>query len=603
MIQFHDWEIAAKGDFAHQFDNLSRTLLVSGDLPDGWEWSMLVQVGEAMDILHLEPMEGGVGLVLTADQLSKAGYYQMQLRGRKGEMVRHTNMIHLRVPKSLTGDGRWPTLPSEFSQAEARISELNSHPPVPGEGFWMVWNPETDRYEASEFPLTKQVNADWNQNDPTQPDYVKNRTHYEETKATDVFPATTLTVGETKDEVLLPDCPAFAAGETYVVTWNGTEYKTICFSADAGGTNLLVLGNHVAFGGADTGEPFLILQPEGSNETAAMCDSGATITVSIRQEKTTTVQISTKFLPASVPWVEESGGPVEVLPERQPAYNEADQVFYLEDPSVPALVVGETYTVRWNGTDYDCTAMDGGDLGEAGTFALGNIDALMGTGDSGEPFVIMVMPGLALMAMAMDGSTTLTLSIYQGGSATVNKLDNRCLDLAWLPTTKEELKEVYPETTMTFTYGGSQFFQAYEIPIELVVGNWYVVRFEETEYTCEAKVIGDNSVSIYYIGNLALSYPNEPELAPNTGEPFVYFVQDVGGDGNGARFYIEGEFTGDEYTAERTIAVYAVVQVPNKLPAEFLPQAAPVADVTAAPTAEDFNALLASLRAAGYLAQ
>jgi len=207
---------------------------------------------------------------------------------------------------------------------------------------------------------------------------------------------------------------------------------------------------------------------------------------------------------------------------------------------------------------------------------LGN-QVFYGESDTGEPFALMfidpsmiAMIGASFTAMALDGSAQAVVSVF-GEGAKVNKLDNRCLDLAWLPTTKEELKEVYPETTMTFTYGGSQFFQAHEIPIELVVGNQYIVTFEGTEYPCEAKVIGDESVSIYYIGNIALNYPNEPDLAPNTGEPFVYSVQDVGGDDNGARFYIEGEFTGDEYTAERTIAVYAVVQVPNKLPAEFLP--------------------------------
>lgn len=41
----------------------------------------------------------------------------------------------------------------------------------------------------------------------------------------------------------------------------------------------------------------------------------------------------------------------------------------------------------------------------------------------------------------------------------------------------------------------------------------------------------------------------------------------------------------------------------NVLSRELLPKASAVADVTAAPTAENFNALLASLRAAGYLSE
>ncbi|MFR8230587.1 MAG: hypothetical protein ACLVAH_11685 [Anaeromassilibacillus sp.] len=30
---------------AHQHDNGSATLTVSGDIPDGWDWDMLVQAG------------------------------------------------------------------------------------------------------------------------------------------------------------------------------------------------------------------------------------------------------------------------------------------------------------------------------------------------------------------------------------------------------------------------------------------------------------------------------------------------------------------------------------------------------------------------------
>lgn len=156
MILFNDWEITAKGTVARQFDNLSRELVVSGDLPEGWEWSMLVQVGEAMDILALGPMGEGVGVVLTADQLSLSGYYQVQLRGHRGNVVRHTNVLPVYVPESLSGDGQWPTVPSEFFQIETRIRELNSHPPVPGYGgYWMIWNPDTDRYENSQFPLSE----------------------------------------------------------------------------------------------------------------------------------------------------------------------------------------------------------------------------------------------------------------------------------------------------------------------------------------------------------------------------------------------------------------------------------------------------------------
>ena len=47
MIRFNNWTIQADGEIiARQFDNLTRTLTVAGDIPAGWDWDMLVQVGD-----------------------------------------------------------------------------------------------------------------------------------------------------------------------------------------------------------------------------------------------------------------------------------------------------------------------------------------------------------------------------------------------------------------------------------------------------------------------------------------------------------------------------------------------------------------------------
>lgn len=155
MIEFKNWTLKADHEvLARQYDNLSRTLLVCGELPEGYSWAMLVKVGEAMDVIALSTMEGGVGVVLTADQLSLSGYYRMQLRGTKGEEVRHTDVITVFIPASLSGDGQWPEIPSEFTQLEQKLEELNRHPSIPGDnGYWMIWDADKDAYVGSEFPL------------------------------------------------------------------------------------------------------------------------------------------------------------------------------------------------------------------------------------------------------------------------------------------------------------------------------------------------------------------------------------------------------------------------------------------------------------------
>lgn len=155
MLIFSDWIIKTDGDLiARQYDNLTRELLVMGTLPEGWSWELLVQAGGSVNVISLSPRKGGVGVTLTAEMLTKAGLYALQLRGGRGEEVRHTNVIQVVVPTSLVGDATWPELPSEFSQAEANIRALNAHPPYAGSnGYWMIWDLETGGYVESQLPL------------------------------------------------------------------------------------------------------------------------------------------------------------------------------------------------------------------------------------------------------------------------------------------------------------------------------------------------------------------------------------------------------------------------------------------------------------------
>lgn len=156
MIQFSNWTISALcGEvIARQYDNLSASLIVVGDLPDGWEWAMLVECQGNLNIIPLSPVEGGVGVTLTDDMLSLPGYYTMQLRGMQGDVVRHTNQIQVFIPESLSGDAQWPEVPSEFTEIEQNIIAINNNPPKPSvNGYWMIYNPETGEYEESDIPL------------------------------------------------------------------------------------------------------------------------------------------------------------------------------------------------------------------------------------------------------------------------------------------------------------------------------------------------------------------------------------------------------------------------------------------------------------------
>lgn len=146
VFVFDDWYLYKPiGTIAQQYDHLSRTLLVVGDLPEGYIWHILIQKGENLNIVLMEPVEDESGIALAvSEELSngepsnvkmigaiiergyvhEAGKYSIQLRGTKDDEVRHTNLVSVRIPRSLSGDEQWPEVPSEFAQIEDRINGI-----------------------------------------------------------------------------------------------------------------------------------------------------------------------------------------------------------------------------------------------------------------------------------------------------------------------------------------------------------------------------------------------------------------------------------------------------------------------------------------------
>lgn len=155
MIRFDNWNIDTQGEIiARQHDNLTRRLEIEGEIPQGWSWSLLTQAGQELNIITLEETGQGIGIALTQEMLSRAGYWRIQLRGTQGELVRHTNVLTVYIPASLSGDGQWPQLPSEFSQAEQRLRALNDNPPKPGaNGTWLCYDPDQGTYVSTDIPL------------------------------------------------------------------------------------------------------------------------------------------------------------------------------------------------------------------------------------------------------------------------------------------------------------------------------------------------------------------------------------------------------------------------------------------------------------------
>lgn len=154
MITFNNWVISNSGLIAYQFDNLSAYLEITGDIPTGWTWNLYLQSGANLNIVSLTETENGIGIELTAEMLALSGYYYIQLQGTQGDVVKHTNIIQVYIPRSLSGNVQWPTVPSEFTQVEQRIQTLNSNPPYPGDdGYWMIYDIDIGAYIQSSLPL------------------------------------------------------------------------------------------------------------------------------------------------------------------------------------------------------------------------------------------------------------------------------------------------------------------------------------------------------------------------------------------------------------------------------------------------------------------
>ena len=143
-----------------------------------------------------------------------------------------------------------------------------------------------------------QARADWNQNDSTATDYVKNRPFYTgDPLETVIVEESTVPFADVggiyKSSIESTFVPT--VGETYKISWDGTVYE--CTGADFDGHP--ILGNlYITGDGSDTGEPFVIAS-EDVGLVISTADTSASHTFSISWMVAPVVKIDPKYLPAS----------------------------------------------------------------------------------------------------------------------------------------------------------------------------------------------------------------------------------------------------------------------------------------------------------------
>ena len=148
-----------------------------------------------------------------------------------------------------------------------------------------------------------QVQADWNQNDETAKDYVKNRPFYTgDSVETVLVEESTVSFADVGYGFYMAEFPStFEAtvGETYKVYWDGATYECTCvnFNDTWAIGNLSIVG---AGSGSDTGEPFAMNVKNGQGISIGTADTSASHTFSISGFAQEVVKIDEKYLPDTI---------------------------------------------------------------------------------------------------------------------------------------------------------------------------------------------------------------------------------------------------------------------------------------------------------------
>ena len=157
-----------------------------------------------------------------------------------------------------------------------------------------------DQLSALSEEIANLPQDDWNQNDSTAADYIKNRPFYTgDPVETVLVEECTVTFADTGYGFYVAEFPSTfegTVGETYKVYWDGTAYECTCVKFNNG----QAIGNlSVAGAGSDTSEPFLIgIVNDGRIEIATQ-NTSSSHTFSISAKVAQIIKIDDKYLAIS----------------------------------------------------------------------------------------------------------------------------------------------------------------------------------------------------------------------------------------------------------------------------------------------------------------
>lgn len=157
-----------------------------------------------------------------------------------------------------------------------------------------------EKLNATKDTVNNLPQPDWNQNNETASDYVKNRPFYTgDPVETVLVEESTVSFTDTGSGFYMGELQSTieaTLGEIYKVSWDSVTYECAC--ADFNG--YLAIGNFSILGaGSDTGEPFFMLIINGQGIQIVTADTSASHTFSISGMVIQIVKIDDKYLAIS----------------------------------------------------------------------------------------------------------------------------------------------------------------------------------------------------------------------------------------------------------------------------------------------------------------
>ena len=128
--------------------------------------------------------------------------------------------------------------------------------------------------EQIEDAINEIPQADWNQSDESAPDYVKNRTHYEEESLVVLVPKTEIALVD--GQAINPFSLELVDGQTYFVEYYDEKYELVAYTIEGpGGEKAILIGN------MNEGVPFMIGVMDNGQVILMGNQTGHSVSISI----------------------------------------------------------------------------------------------------------------------------------------------------------------------------------------------------------------------------------------------------------------------------------------------------------------------------------